>query len=186
MSYRHRLLVLKHCEQRHSAAMHRMREWQLMAHTPGVAPIQELAMLQAGGAGAAEALQKLKAAQRKLAQAMVPEAVTECERTAKRVLSAAEACEAELIRQEEAEQRAALVAAAVRVELLRRLPSDRLSEACASLSKRTRNRTTNQQHCLRRAACVGTSAPAAPPAAVGNKQTTAQLCADQSGASQPM
>ena len=179
MSYRHRLFVLRHCEQQHREALHRMREWQLMAHAPGVAPITELAMLQAGGAEAVQALHKLKAAQRKLAQTVVPEAVTECERTAKQVLTAAEACEAELIRQEEAEQRAAQLAAAVKAELLRRLPSDRLSEACAAHSKRTHNRTHNTENCTRRAACVGTSAPAAPPVVVGNRHTTAHSCADQ-------
>lgn len=179
MSYRHRLHALRYSEQQHRDALRRMREWQLMAHTAGVAPISELALLLASNQAAADALAKLKAAQRKLAQTALPVAVAQCERTAQRVLAAAEACEAEAIRQEEAEQRAAQLAAAVKAELLRRLPSDRLSEACAAHSKRTRNRTTNQQHCLRRAACVGTSAPTAPPVVVGNRHTTAHSCADQ-------
>lgn len=179
MSYRHRLFVLRHCQQKHSAAMRRAFSWQLQAQAPGLAPITELAMLQAGGAEAADALHKLKAAQRKLALALLPEAVAECERTAKRVLAAEHECEAEAIRQEEAEQRAAQLAAAVRAELLRRLPSDRLSEACAAHSKRTHNRTHNTENCTRRAACVGTSAPTAPPVVVGNRHTTAHSCADQ-------
>ena len=186
MIYRHRLHALRHSEQQHRAAMHRMRECELMVHGPTVAPITELALLLAGGEAVANELAKLEAAKRELAQACLPLAVAECERTAKRVRAAEYACEAEAIRQEEAEQRAAELAAVVRAELLRLLPSDHLSEACAASSERKRKRTHNTTDCTRRAACVGTSAPAAPPAAVGNRQATAHSCADQSGVAPPM
>jgi hypothetical protein len=181
----HRAVAYNHCRSKHDAAVKRAWSWQLMARTPEAETVSELAQLQMGGQVADE-LRKLNAAKRKLAVAVLPEAVAECEQTARQVLAAEFAWEAAMIRQEEAEQIAEQNQALLRAALLRQLPSDHLSAACAVSSERKRNRTPDSQLCMRRAACVGTSAPAAPPAAVGNRHTTAQLCADQSGVSPPM
>jgi hypothetical protein len=181
----HRAAAWNIYSSKHDAALQRAWSLQLIAQQPEAATVSELAQLQMGGQ-VADQLRKLKEAPRRLAVAVLPEAVAECEQTARQVLAAATAWEAAMIRQEEAEQIAEQNQALLRAALLRQLPSDHLSAACAASSERKRNRTPDSQLCMRRAACVGTSAPAAPPAAVGNRHTTAQLCADQSGVSPPM
>jgi hypothetical protein len=182
---RQREAAHRHWNSKNGEARQRALSWQLMAQAPEAGTVSELAQLQMGGQVADE-LRKLNAAQRKLAVAILPEAVAEWERTARQVQAAAYAWEAAMIRQEEAEQIAEQNQALLRAALLRQLPSDHLSEACAASSERKRNRTPDSQLCMRRAACVGTSAPAAPPAAIGNRHTTAHSCADQSGVSPPM
>jgi len=171
-------------EAQHSAAMRRAWSWQLEARTPDAATVSELAQLRTPG-GVSDALRELKAAQRRLALSALPGAVAECERTAQAVLA-----ESAKWRPHEAKhaQHEALISAVRSVvqPVVVKLASDELSEACKVSSACRRIRSHNTENCTRRAACVGTSAPAAPPAVVGQRHTTAQLCADQSGVAPPM
>lgn len=181
----HRAAVWNRCSSKHDAAVQRAWLWQLTVRQPAAATAGDLATLQTGGQLADE-LRKLHAAQRKLAAAALPVAVADCERTAQQVLAAAAAWEAALIRQEEAEQVAAQNQALLQAAFLRQLPSDHLSAVCAALSKRKRNRTPDSQLCMRRAACVGTSAPAAPPVVVSNNGQQHRLVLTTPGDRPPM
>ena len=167
-----------------AAAERRLTEVRVLELQPDAETVSELAQLQLG-AGVADALRNLKQAQRGLAAAMRPVMVAAVYMAVARL----QATQQRWALLEAKQARHSALISAVRTvvpPVAVQLTSDHLSEACAASSKRTRNRTHNTENCTRRAACVGTSAPAAPPAAVGNRQTTAQLCADQSGVSQPM
>ena len=145
----------------------------------GASTVSELAVAYLGD-GFADAMRNWKRAQRQLAAAMRPGIVAACV-IAEAQLHATQQRWATL----EAKQahHAALISAVRNVVPVVpvKLASDHLSEACAASSVRRRKRTHNTTDCTRRAACVGTSAPAAPPVAAGNRPTTAQLCADKSG-----
>ena len=172
-------------EAQHSAAMRRAWSWQLEARTPDAATVSELAQLRTPGS-VSEALRELKATQRRLALAVLPGAVADCERTAAAVLAEARKWEPHGVK---LAHHAALISAvrmAVSLAVVK-LAHDQLGVARRSDSSHChRNRSHNTESCTRRAACVGTSAPAAPPAVVGQRPTAAQLCADQSGVSPPM
>lgn len=165
-------------------AAHRVSELQLQALAPDAATVSELSQLMLGD-GVADALRQLKRAQRGLAEAMLPGART-AQLVCQHMLRATQQRWAPL--QAKQAHHDALISAVGRVvpPVAVQLASDHLSAVCAASSERKRKRTHNTANCTRRAACVGTSAPAAPPVVVGQTHTTAQLCADQSGVAPPM
>ena len=165
-------------------AAHRVNELQLLERTPDAATVSELSQLMLGD-GVADALRQLKRAQRGLAEAMLPGART-AQLVCQHMLRATQQRWAPL--QAKQARHNALISAVGRVvqPVVVKLASDELSEACKVSSACRRSRSHNTENCTRRAACVGTSAPAAPPAVVGQRHTTAQLCTDQSGVAPPM
>ena len=167
-----------------AAAERRLTEVRMLELQPDAATVSELAQLQLG-AGVADALRNLKQAQRGLAAAMRPSMVAAVYVADARLRSTQQ--QWALLEAKQA-RHAALISAVRNVAPVVpvKLASDHLSAVCAASSERKRKRTHSTTDCTRRAACVGTSAPAAPPAAVGNRQATAQLCADQSGVVLPM
>ena len=181
MSNPHRKALQK-LDAQHREAVRRVAQLQLQLRTPVGVTVTELAQLQVGSQVAHE-LRKLHAAGQRLVHACMPEAIKECERTASDHLRVARTAARH---ERKAGHHAALIAEVrpVAPVVPVKLAHDHLSEACADSVRR--KRTHNTTDCTRRAACVGTSAPAAPPAVVGQRPTAAQLCADQSGVSPPM
>ena len=183
MSNPHRKALQK-LDAQHRESVRRVAQLQLQLRTPVGATVTELAQLQVGGQVAHE-LRKLHAAEQRLVHACMPEAIKDCERTASDHLRLARTAARH---ERKAGHHAALISAvrSVAPVVPVKLAHDHLSEACPAVGVRRRKRTHNTTDCTRRAACVGTSAPAAPPAVVGQRPTAAQLCADQSGVSPPM
>lgn len=154
----------------HTRALSDLREQQQLVSRPAGATARELAARQAAEAavrGGGEAVARLQATQRNLAQALLPCLTAKVEVTAAQLLAAADTYKP--------------AAPLPKPELTQ--PGDHLT-ALRAAAKREHATTTHL--CARRAAQVGTVAQQAPPVVVSNNEQQHRLVLITPGVSPPM